>query len=107
MNLFEIYISYISWGSGGKLRPVLVFSLENGVASVYSVTSQYANKSEAIRKKFFKIDDWAAAGLDAQSYVDTISYFDIPVSFLQNKTPIGQLTESDKIRLKDFLSKKE
>ena len=105
MNLFDIYIYYISWESGGKPRPVLVFSLQDEIASVYAVTSQYAKKSNAIRAGFFKINDWASAGLDVESYIDTINYFDIPVSLFKNKKPIGALTETDKKRLIEFLSK--
>ena len=102
MSLYEIYITYVSWGNGGKDRPVLVFELDNGVASVYSVTSQYTGTG--IHEKYYKINDWAEAGLHKQSYVDTSSYFDIPLRFLSNKTSIGRLSFDDKKALLKFLS---
>ena len=106
MKPFELYITYISWGSDGKYRPVLVFALKDETAFVYSVTSQYESKSEAIRARYFKINDWVHAGLDKQSYVDTKSYFPVPVSALKNKAPIGELSKEDKLRLLDFLTKR-
>ena len=106
MKLFEFYISYISWGSDGKYRPVLVFSLKDDVAFVYPVTSQYENKSETIRAKYFKINDWPQAGPDKQSYVDTGICFSVPISALRNKTPMVQLSVEDTPRLINFLSKR-
>lgn len=39
MKPFEIFIVYISWGSGGKSRPVLAFMLDENKISVYPITS--------------------------------------------------------------------
>jgi len=68
MNPFEIFIAYVSWGNGGKKRPVLVLQTTEDNISVYTITTQYASKSEAVRAKFFKINDWKLSGLDKQSY---------------------------------------
>jgi hypothetical protein len=103
---FELYISYVSWGGDGKYRPVLVFSLKDETVFVYSVTSQFESKSEAIRARYFKINDWMQVGLDKQSYVDTGIYFPVPVSALKDKAPIGELTAEDKQKLLDFITKK-
>ena len=100
---FELYISYISWGYGGKDRPVLVFSLKDETAFIYTVTSQYETKSDTTRAKYFKINNWSQAGLDKQSYIDTGRYIPIPLSALINKTPIGELSAEDKKRLLEFL----
>ena len=105
MKPFELYISYISWGGDGKYRPVLIFDLKDETAYAQSITSRYEAKSEAIRAGYFKIYDWTKAGLDKQSYVDTKSYFPIPVSALKDKTPIGKLSENDKQRLLEFITK--
>jgi len=33
MNVFDVFVAYVSWGSGGKKRPVLVLEQSaNGVA---------------------------------------------------------------------------
>jgi len=106
MKPFEIYISYVSWGSGGKHRPVLVFSLKDATAFIYPIKSRYENKSEAIKTNYFEITNWQYAGLDRLSYIDTGSYFTLPVSALNNKIPIGELSLEDRQRLLAFLVSK-
>jgi hypothetical protein len=103
---FELYISYISWGNDGKRRPVLVFDLKDETAFVLPITSQYDSKSEAIRARYFKINDWQHAGLDRQSYVDTGNYVPVPVSALKDKAPIGELSTEDKKQLLEFITTK-
>jgi hypothetical protein len=106
MKPFALYITYISWGNSGKLRPVLVFSLENETAFVYTITSRYENKSEEIQSQYFKIVNWSQAGLKKQSYIDTGRYFPISVFALKHKKPIGSLSQSDKKALFAFLLNK-
>jgi hypothetical protein len=82
-----------------------VFSLKDEAAFVYPVTSQYESKSDAVRAKYFKINNWSQAGLDRQSYVDTMRYLPVPLSALNTKIPIGELSAKDKKRLLEFLMK--
>jgi len=103
MNPFEIFITHISWGSGGKSRPVLVLLLKDDSVSVYPITTQYENKSEAIRARYFKLNDWAQAGLARQSYIDTGTLIKLPLSTIDKKKPIGRLTTADKQKLLYFL----
>ena len=103
MNPFEIFIAYVSWGNGGKKRPVLVLQMTDNNISVYTITTQYANKSEAVRAKFFKINDWKLSCLDKQSYIDTGTRFKLKLSALNNQKPIGKLTKSDKQKFIEFL----
>jgi len=105
MEPFELFITYVSWGSGGKNRPVLVLLLSEDTISVFPVTTQYENKSESIKSRYFKINDWLQAGLDKQSYIDTGILLSFPISVIKNKKPIGKLTISDKKRLLAFLTK--
>jgi hypothetical protein len=105
MEPFELFVVYISWGSGGKNRPVLVLLLTEDTILVYPVPTQYENKSESIKLRYFKIDDWSQAGLDRQSYVDTGILLSLPISVIKNKKPIGKLTIADKKRLLAFLNK--
>jgi hypothetical protein len=102
---FELYISYISWGTGGKRRPVLVFSRKDATVFVYAITSRYENKPESIRVKYFRIHDWQQAGLGKPSYIDTGTYFPISAASFAHK-PIGRLTVEDKERLIGFLSRR-
>ena len=104
MKAFEIFITYISWGSGGKSRPVLVLLLNNNSISVYPITTQYENKNKSIQAQYFKINDWDQAGLAKQSYIDTGTLIKLPLSVISNKKAIGRLTIADKQRLLDFLT---
>jgi len=105
MNQFEIFITSISWGNGSKSRPVLVIFLDASGVSVYPITTQYNNKSEAIQARYFIMNDWLQAGLDRQSYIDTGTLIKLPLSVIDNKKPIGKLTITDKQRLLEFLTK--
>ena len=104
MTPFEIFITYISWGRDGKNRPVLVLLPASDSVFIYPITTQYENKSEAIKKRYFKMNDWNQAGLARQSYIDTGTLIKIPLSALVNKKPIGRLSIADKQKLLEFLS---
>ena len=107
MNIFDIFIAYISWGNEGKKRPVLILEQQTTVVNVFNITTQYENKSDAIRSKYFKITDWKQAGLDKQSYVDTNIVRDLPPTAFDGKSAIGKLSESDMKKFLEFLIKRE
>lgn len=88
---------------GSKPRPALILSLDNEQIAFYRITTKYANKSEWIKAKYFKIIDYIEAGLREQSYIDTIEVLDIDVAET-NFRIIGQLTVRDRERLIEFLS---
>ena len=103
MMPFDLFIAHLSWSDGGKSRPVLVYVLDDSEVGVYQITTQFERKSEIIRSKYFEIKDWAKAGLDKSSYVDTGTLIDIPITLFSAKKPIGKLTEADKQRFLEFL----
>jgi hypothetical protein len=105
MQSFVIFSAYISWGNGGKRRPVLVYAIENNVVKLYPITTQYHNKSDAIKARYFKINDLIQAGLEKQSYVDTGTRLKQPIETLISISPIGRLSDNDKKRLIEFISK--
>ena len=105
MNQFDIFITCISWGSGGKNRPVLVLLINNESIFIYPITTQYENKSKAVKIRYFKINDFSQAGLTKQSYIDTGTLIKLPLSVIDNKKSIGKLTAADKQRLLEFLQK--
>ena len=72
---------------------------------VFNITTQYMNKSEAVRAKCFKINEWREAGLDKESYVDTNTIRDLPPLALEGKPMIGRLTDADAQRFIEFLVK--
>ena len=101
MNIFDIFIAYVSWDNDGKKRPVLILEQTTSGITVFNITTQYESKSEAIRSKYFKIHDWQQAGLDRQSYIDTNDTITLPPSSVEH--PLGTLTEFDVERLIEFL----
>jgi hypothetical protein len=105
MNLYDLFVVYICWQGGGKRRPVLVIAWADGGVRIFRITSRYAEKSEAIKSKYFKINDWAQAGLDKQSYIDTGTILELPQDVVDNAEQIGRLTTKDKQRLLEFLNR--
>ena len=103
MEMFDVFIANVSWGSGGKTRPVLILEQKVKVVTVFNITTQYANKSDIIRSKYFKINDWQQIGLDKQSYIDTNGTITLPLSSVDVKNPLGKLTEYDVQKLLEFL----
>lgn len=103
MNIFDIYVAYVSWGNDGKKRPVLILEHQSNIVTVFNITTRYEDKSEAIRSNYFKINDWAQAGLNKQSYVDTNITVNIPLSSVDIQNPIGKLTDTDVRRLLEFM----
>ena len=104
MDPFDIFITWVSWGSGGKSRPVLVVQINVNTISIYPITTQYENKNKSIQAQYFKINDWHQAGLDKQSYIDTGTLLELPLAVINNKRPIGKLTTVDMQRLLVFLT---
>lgn len=103
MNIFDIFIAEVSWESGGKRRPVLILEQMKSGITVFNITTQYENKSEYIRNKYFKINDWQQAGLKNQSYIDTNDTVTLPPSSVDVEHPTGMLTEFDAEKLIEFL----
>ena len=105
MKPCEIYIAYISWDNGGKRRPVVFLAKDDGYAEVLRITSQFANKSEAVKAQYLEITDWKQAGLSKLSYIDTIETVEVPLAMISLPIPIGKLTENDKKRLLETLNR--
>ncbi|MCL2036799.1 MAG: hypothetical protein FWG83_05380 [Oscillospiraceae bacterium] len=103
MKQHDVFVAFVSWGEGGKHRPVLLYEVDGKFAKVHPITTKYDGKSAKVKSKYFKINDWVKAGLHKQSYVDVGVHFDFPMSALGNVTPIGVLSESDIERLIEFL----
>ena len=52
MELYDIYIAFVSWGSEGKRRPILILDVYDGNVKAFNITTQYESKSEEIRTSF-------------------------------------------------------
>ena len=106
MNTFEIYIAFVSWGSGGKRRPVLVLDTNINSATVFKITTHYESKNEKIRERYFVIDDWQQAGLHKPSYIDTNNTITLPLSAVDEKNIVGILSKADEKRFVEFIGSK-
>jgi hypothetical protein len=102
MDTFDIHIAYIVWGDDGKRRPVVIYSATNFSAVVFRITTQYFNKSVAVRSKYISITDCQQAGLHKQSYIDINAAIKLPTSSIDS-SPIGKLTERDRQALLEAL----
>lgn len=97
MRLGEIYKGYFPFvGSAtGKARPAIFLSRDGSTNNFYKITTQYEGKSDFIKAKYFRIEDWKAAGLYKPSYIDT----NIPLKMedfrIKKLTKIGKLTRKD------------
>jgi len=107
IKIHDIFVGYVSWSGGGKHRPVLIFGRSKSKATVYNITTKYENKSEEIRSKYFRINDWKQAGLNQQSYIDTVEAVNLPISSIDTENFIGRLTKNDAKELIKFLSENE
>ncbi|MFC5632019.1 MULTISPECIES: hypothetical protein [Streptococcus] len=90
-------------GAGSKVRPVVIVKLDGETIRTFRITSKYENKSDEIKARYFEIIDWYQSGLKKQSWIDTISYYDISENMAKIKL-IGSLTARDAERLREFLS---
>jgi hypothetical protein len=104
MNPFDIYGTYVSWGDSGKRRPVLVVKSSEDTVIFYPITTKFQAKSKTLQSVYYKIVEWEAAGLDTQSYIDTATELTAPITAF-NASPIGKLSDADKISLMIFLLK--
>ena len=104
MDFGEIYIAYVAWKNGGKVRPVLLVKRLDDRVLFYKITSQYANKSPQIRANYYAIIDWRQSGLQKPSYIDTNTFNTLPLSVFDKIAPIGRLSKLDENGLLAFLS---
>lgn len=103
MKTNDISTAFITWSGGGKRRPIYIISDENNKVRFYKITSKYDNKSPKIKEHYFKINQWSEAGLNKQSYIDTITVGKIDKSKFDLEV-IGKLTRQDAEGLAAFLS---
>lgn len=102
MRTSDTAVAFASWPGGGKRRPIFIISDRNGVVRFYKITSKYQNKSPWIRKQYFPIEYWQAAGLNRQSYIDTITVGRLSKRQFQLSV-IGRLIAEDAKQFERFL----
>lgn len=102
MKINDVYLAFVSWGTSGKTRPILILQYDQETVSFYAITSKYQNKSAAMRAVRYPIKDWEQAGLSKPSYVVIDSKYTI-LKFGEQFVRLGHLTDRDKIGLRDFV----
>jgi len=105
MEMYDIYIAFVSWGKEGKRRPILILDEKAGYVKAFNITTQYEKKNDRIRTKYFTITEWKEAGLDKPSYIDTINTILIPLPAVEIQSPIGKLSLTDELRLIEFMNR--
>ncbi|MDR0854114.1 MAG: hypothetical protein LBN34_07080 [Clostridiales Family XIII bacterium] len=102
MNVFEIYLVYLSWGEGGKVRPVLVMDIKEDHIFIYGITSVSPDKkSKKIADRYVPIQDWKASGLNLPSWIDINTRIALPAGETSSLRFVGKLTIRDANRLID------
>lgn len=105
-DVASVYVAYED-KRGGKNRPVLIIEDNNDSVTFYKITSKYGNKSNAIKRNYFSIDDWKLVGLNKRSWIDLNKIKSITKNNnIANFKKIGELTINDSLRLYEFLNKK-
>jgi len=94
MKPYDLHIAFVSWGTDGKTRPVVILSLTSAKVTALGITSQYDNKSTTVRTKYLPIHDWKQAGLHKPSYIDIGNRVVLPLKNVYSPN-IGKLSEKD------------
>ncbi|MFS1663449.1 hypothetical protein [Streptococcus sp. zg-JUN1979] len=89
--------------SGSKTRPVVVVKLNGEKITFYKITSQFENKSEYIKSKYYEIKDWLRAGLTKPSWVDTIQSITVNENEIEIRV-VGRFSNRDILGLREFLT---
>lgn len=100
-DVITAFVTFVE-GTGGKSRPVLVQAANEKIISGLGLTSQYANKSEHIKKQYYEIKDWQAAGLKKPTWVDIVRIVTLSKDRVKISA-IGKLTDRDIEGLASFV----
>lgn len=105
MEPMDIYIANVPFdeGNGSKVRPALVIEVGSERVRIFKITSQYQKKSSKIKKLYYPIKEWQAAGLNKESYVDTHKMYRVAKRWIFSHQPIGKLTDRDRLGLFEFI----
>lgn len=103
-DIYRIYVAFADKKGGKKRYTVEVGQLRLGVVLLDSITSQYQEKSDFIKKQYYPIQDWHQAGLKKPSYIDIRSSRSYQIEeVLKHGQYAGQLTLRDVQGLADFI----
>ncbi|WP_288659163.1 type II toxin-antitoxin system PemK/MazF family toxin [uncultured Limosilactobacillus sp.] len=106
MKPMDIYIASVPFdeGTDDKVQPALVIEVASEKVIVFKITSQYKQKSAQIKRLYYPIKEWQAAGLRKKSYVDTHKLYRLSKKLIFSQRPIGKLTDVDRLGLFKFIN---
>ena len=102
MKIYTVDIPYEDI-PGSKYRPALVIAMRDGYINVLKITKEYEDKSDAIKKLYYEIEEWQKAGLKKKSYVDCHRTYNVSQDYILRHQPKGELTSKDKTQLFAFI----
>lgn len=110
-NIYRIFVAFSDGkkddgcAGEGKVRySVEIGQISLGIVLLDSITSQYQNKSDFIKRQYYPIKDWLQAGLSKPSYIDIKSTRQYSFAeILKHGTYTGQLTLRDVQDLAEFI----
>ena len=105
-DVLILYIPFKDEASKGKVRPALLLQKTKSGIKVFRITSQYANKSPKIKRRYYEIKDWKEAGLNRPSWIDIGEAISFDLESL-NPKKIGTLSTKDIDSLAEFINNYE
>lgn len=103
LDIFIVDLAYRGEIKGHKTRPVLIVAVGSNVIFAYKITSQYEQKSDRVKQKYYPIKYWQEAHLKKPSYVDIITAAELDFEDLKGKKRIGMLSDEDARGLFDMI----
>lgn len=100
----DILILFASFNDskGEKKRPILVLKINSDSFYFFSLTTKYQNKSNKIKKQYYKIKKWKESGLLKPTYIDIGRIREISFQPELDFYKIGQLDSDDINGLAEF-----
>lgn len=102
LKVNDVCVCYISWNTGGKVRPALIIRTGESSYEVYKITSLKGH-SQATREHRYAIKKWQETGLNKKSYVDFSKRIELSGMFLTFHQ-IGHLFQEDQVGLRKAIS---
>lgn len=102
LKINDVCICYVSWNTGGKVRPILIIRTGETSYVVFKITSSKGN-SLATQAHRYAIKRWREAGLDKPSFIDFSQRIELSKMFLTFHQ-IGHLLRNDQIGLRDAIN---
>lgn len=104
MTINQVAFAFVTFSSStnGKKRPIIIQYADEHTIQFLSITSKYENKSDAIKKQYYPIQEWQEIGLSKKSWIDICSLREVEREYFSLEV-IGELTTLDIKGLTNFI----